>query len=73
MLVTGDKTLQFEQNLKGRRIALVSLSVNSWRIIQPHVAKIAAAVDAAAPGSFTQVSCGTFIRRRAKPKGPTLG
>ena len=50
VLVTGDKTLQYEQNLTGRTLALVSLSANGWRTIRPHVAKIAAAVDQAKPG-----------------------
>jgi len=69
VLVTGDKTLQYEQNLSGGKIALVSLSANGWRIIEPHVAKILAAVDDAVPGSFVRVECGAFSRRRAKPEG----
>ena len=64
VLVTGDKTLQYEQNLTGRMLALVSLSANGWRTIQPHAAKIARAVDQAKPGSFTRVECGVFVRRR---------
>jgi len=66
VLVTGDRTLQYEQNLSGRKIALVSLSAVSWPIIEPHVAKIAAAVDGATPRSFTRVDCGAFVSR----KGP---
>jgi len=42
ILATGDKTLQYEQNLSGDKIAVVSLSANGWRIIAPYVAKIAA-------------------------------
>ena len=48
--------------MKGRRIALVSLSAVSWPVIEPHVAKIVAAVDGAAPGSFIQVDVGKFRR-----------
>ena len=69
VLVTGDKTLQYEQDLSGQNLALVSLSANAWRIIRSHVRKIAGAVDAATPGSFTRVDVGTF-RRGQKPKGP---
>lgn len=64
VLVTGDRTLQYEQNLSKRNIAIVSLSAASWPLIEPHLAKIAAAVDAALPGSFTRVTCGSFVRRR---------
>jgi hypothetical protein len=42
VLVTADKTLQYEQNLAGRKLALVSISANSWKVIGPNVAKIVA-------------------------------
>src|SRR5215831_13550428 len=75
VLVTGDTTLQYEQNLTSRKLAIVSLSANSWRIIQRHTDKIAAAVDAAVPGSFMTVDCGSFKRLRgsAEPEGPSMG
>src|ERR1700722_14545375 len=62
VLVTGDKTLQHEQNLAGINIAIVLLSANAWRVIAPHAEVIAAAVDKADPRSVTRVDCGTFIR-----------
>ncbi|WP_263350104.1 hypothetical protein [Acidicapsa acidisoli] len=55
VLVTGDKTLHHEQNLTGRKIALVSLSAVNWPLIEPHVAEIATSVDCAVPGSFTRI------------------
>ena len=60
VLVTGERTLQYKQNLAKRNIAIVSLSAVTW---PPHLAKIVAAVDAAQPGSFTRVTCGSFVRR----------
>jgi hypothetical protein len=68
VLVTGDAALQHQQNMSGRKIALVSLSAHSWRIIQDHVAKIVAAVDAASAGSIKRVDCGTFARANRRPK-----
>lgn len=68
VLVTGDKTLPFEQNLAGQKMALVSLSANAWRTIRGHVETIAAAVNAATPGSFIRVECGTFERSRGRTK-----
>jgi len=67
VLVTGDRTLQYEQNLARRKIALVSLSAIDWPVIEQHVGRIAAAVDSATPGSFTRVDCGTFVRPRRRP------
>jgi hypothetical protein len=57
VLVTGDKTLSYEQNLAG-------LSTVEWRIVSDFLTKIVAAVDCAAPGSFQAVDCGTFSRKR---------
>jgi hypothetical protein len=67
VLVTGDKTLHREQNMEGRKIAVVSLSAVNWPVIEPYVDIILAAVDAAEPGSFTRVDCGAFSRRRPQP------
>jgi hypothetical protein len=47
VLVTGDKTLQYEQNLAIQGIGIVLLSANAWRVIKSHVAGVAAAVDEA--------------------------
>lgn len=73
VLVTGDRTLHQEQNLTGRKIALVSVSAVSWPIIEPHARTICDAVDGAKPGSITLVECGSFVRPRNRPKGPTPG
>jgi predicted nuclease of predicted toxin-antitoxin system len=52
VFVTGDKSLIGEQNLTGRRLAIVVLSANNCPIIQHRVPRILAAIDAAVPGSF---------------------
>jgi hypothetical protein len=55
LLLTTDKNMAAQQNLKGRAIAIVVLGNSQWRIVQRHVRKIAASVDAATPGSRVQV------------------
>jgi hypothetical protein len=55
VLVTTDKNLSYQQNLAGRRIAIVVLGKGRWGLIKPHVAKIVAAVNAATPGSLAEV------------------
>ena len=52
VLVTGDGTLAYEQNLTGRRLAIVALSTNNWPIVKNHVPQILAAIDSAAPDRF---------------------
>jgi len=64
VLVTGDQGLLNEQNLTGRRLAIVTLSTNNWPIIRNYLPKILAAIDSAVPGSYQEVECGTFSRRR---------
>ena len=66
VLVTGDQTLSYEQNLMGRRLAIVVLSTVEWRIIRNYLAEIFAAVDAAEHGSFRTVECGTFSRKKKR-------
>ena len=65
VLVTGDQTLAYEQNLTGRQLAIVALSSVEWRIVKEYLPEIVAAVDGAARGSFQSVSCGTFSRRKS--------
>jgi hypothetical protein len=51
VMVTSDQNIAYQQNLTGRRLALVVLGSNIWPIVRDHGAKIAAQVDAATPGS----------------------
>ena len=55
VLVTTDKNLCYQQNLAERKIAIVVLGKGRWSLIRLHVAKILAAVNAATPGSYTEV------------------
>ena len=52
VLVTSDQHIRHQQNLRGRRLALVVLGSNIWRIVREYEAEIAAKVAAALPGSF---------------------
>jgi hypothetical protein len=55
VLVTTDQNLSYQQNLKGRKISVVVLGKGQWGLIKPCIPQIVAAVNAATPGSFTQV------------------
>lgn len=67
LLITEDKTLSYEQNLKSRRLAVVALSSVEWRIIQNYLPDILQAINAATPGSFQTVNCGAFSRKNIPP------
>ena len=55
LLLTTDTSLPQQQNLKGRKLAVVILSKNRWLLIKPRLAEIAAAVNAARPGTYSVV------------------
>lgn len=58
VMVTTDKNLRHQQNLSGRRIAVVVLSTTSWPRIREQVDPIAAAIASALPGSLQTVEVG---------------
>ena len=55
VLLTTDKNMRYQQNLTGRKIAFVVIGNQQCPILRRHVEKIAAAVNAATPGSFVEV------------------
>jgi len=55
VLVTADKNMRFQQNLTGRRIALVVLSTPQWPLVRLHTERVAAAVNSASPGSYVEI------------------
>jgi hypothetical protein len=55
VFVTADKNLRYQQNLEGRRIAIVVIGNAQWRILQHRVDLVVRAVDAAAPGTYVEV------------------
>ena len=55
LLLSTDKNIRYQQNLTGRKIALVILGSSQWPQVQPHLDEIAAAINAATPGSYKEV------------------
>jgi len=66
VLLTGDQTLNQEQNLAGRRLAVVALSAIQLPIIKGNLRAIVAAIGNATPGSFQVVECGAFSRKKVR-------
>jgi hypothetical protein len=62
VLLTGDKNMRYQQNLEGRRIALVVLSTPQWPVVNLHLEKIAAAVNSATVGSYIEVNLTWWTR-----------
>ena len=54
--VTTDQNLRYQQNLAGRRLAILVLPTTSWPKIQAHITKVTAAVNNLRPGDFVELS-----------------
>lgn len=57
VFVTGDQKMMDQQNMKGRKIAVVVLTAQKMIELQRHLAEIASAVDRALPGTIQFVEC----------------
>jgi hypothetical protein len=56
LLRTTDRRIRHQQNLAGRKIALVVLTgTTKWSHARLHLERLAAVVNAATPGSYTEV------------------
>jgi len=56
LLLTTDRRIRYQQNLTGRKVALVVLTgTTKWARVRLHLERVAAVVNAAAPGSYTEV------------------
>jgi hypothetical protein len=55
LLLTTDKNMRYQQNLKGRKIALLVLGQQQWALLRPQVQLVVDAVNASAPGSYTEL------------------
>ncbi len=55
VFLTTDKNIRYQQNLTGRKIAIVLMRRQQWPDLKPHVQLVVAAVNAAIPGSYVEV------------------
>jgi hypothetical protein len=55
LLLSTDKNIRYQQNLKGRRIAIVILGNPQRPAVHRYVERVIVAVNAATPGSYVEV------------------
>ena len=67
LLLTGDKNLSYQQNLKGRTISLVVLGTIRWGLLRENIDPVRFAIDRAKPGSFEQLEA---IPRPVRKRDP---
>ncbi len=54
LFITTDQNLRYQQNLTGRRLAILVLPTTSWPQIRPHSQQIAAAGLSMKPGEYVE-------------------
>lgn len=56
LLLTTDRRIRYQQNLSGRKVALVVLTgTTKWSRVRLYLDLVSAAVNAATPGSYAEV------------------
>jgi hypothetical protein len=55
LLLTTDKNMRYQQNLKGRKIAFVVIGNQQWPTLRRYLDRVVEAVNAATPGSVAEV------------------
>lgn len=55
VLLTTDKNLRYQQNLAGRKIAVVVLGRQQWPQLRFLVQRVAEAISAAVPGGYIEI------------------
>src|SRR4051794_34776491 len=53
LLPTTDKNIRYQQNLAGRKIAIVVLGTSQWPVLRLHVERVVTAVNAVTPGGYS--------------------
>jgi hypothetical protein len=70
ILITCDRNIRYQQNLAGRDIALIELTIGSWPIVRNHLGRIRDAINAAQPGTYSVVSIPRPLLKR-RPYSPS--
>jgi hypothetical protein len=55
VFLTTDKNIRYQQNLVGRKIAVIVLGKQQWPELRQHIHLVAAAVNVAKAGTYVEV------------------
>jgi len=54
-IITTDQSIRYQQNLAGRRLAIIVPPTTNWQQIQPHQRRILATVEGLHPGEIVEL------------------
>ena len=55
LFITADQEITYQQNLAGRKMALLVLSTNNWDCVKAAITEIMLAIEAVTPGSYAEL------------------
>lgn len=55
VMITTDKNIRYQQNLAGRRLALVVISTNDWTRVRKWKSIVVGPLSDIAPGDFLEI------------------
>jgi hypothetical protein len=70
-MITADSNIKYQQNLTGRRIALIVLSTNHWPTVSANLAAVREAAATFTEGSYVTVTFDRPVLRR-RPFKPSI-
>lgn len=56
LLITTDQNLRYQQNLAGRRLAIIVLRSTSWPRIQKRIAAVQQAIERTGIGTYEEIA-----------------
>ena len=56
LLITTDKNIRYQQNLRARNLAILVLPEPTWAVIRVHADKILQAANSIMPGEYRELS-----------------
>jgi hypothetical protein len=55
LLITTDQNIRYQQNLSGRKLALLVLPTTNWPILKNHIKEIVEAIATLQPGDYREL------------------
>ena len=55
LILSTDRNIRYQQNLAGRKIAILVFGQQNWNLLRPHIQFVVDAVNAAIPGGYAEV------------------
>jgi len=55
LILSTERNIRYQQNLAGRKIAILVFGQQNWNLLRPHIQFVVDAVNAAIPGGYAEV------------------